>query len=342
MRHFLLAFALATGLVQAAQAQQPTALPSVPTAPATPAEALPAPDFVVGHRYEIKLQSGVGFTGLLKDMVAGELVFEAQGLGALTVRRNSVAQFRDMDAPASPTTTTTGLRPGYYDIGSGSRYFFGPSGRNLRRGEGVLQDVWLFLVGANYGLTDNISLGAYVSLLPGVGVQNQFVMLTPKASFSVGDNWHLGAGALYLRVPNFDSNDSGYGAGLVYGAATRGSADNNISLGVGYGFAGGGIGSTPTIYLAGQTRVSRRVSLLSENYFVAAENPVLFGLYGIKLNWPRLSLGIASGYVGYIDNNRNSGYYGRDDSFFAFGYVYPVYLDLSFRFGKPYEAEPFR
>lgn len=265
--------------------------------------------------------------------MGGSYAFEAAGLGNLNVEAGSIRQLTDLDGPGAGTA----LQPSRYDIGSGSRYFFGPSARNLRQGEGVVQDIWLFLAGANYGLTNNISLGGYVSLLPGVGVQNQFLMLTPKVGFEVGHNWHLGAGALVMRIPDFDTNNgNGYGAGVLYGVATHGTADNNISLGIGYGYAGNDVGSTPTLYLAGQTRVSRRLSLMTENYFIAASSPVFFGLYGVKVNWPRVSLGIASGYVGYIDNRVSSSGTYHSDGYFAFGYVYPVFLDVSYRFGKPY------
>lgn len=339
-------------LAGSAWAQQP-ALPGAPQPPATPAPGAVVPiaivgsDPVLGSRYEVALHSGTVFTGTLTSLSLDALEFDAQELGHLRVLRTDVRQVRALAVaptpatPATPAATalrTTGLRPGYYDIGSGSRYFFGPSARNLRQGEGVAQDVLVFLAGVNYGITDNISLGGYISLAPGVAPQNQFIMLTPKVGFDVGAGWHLGAGALYLRIP--DSDDRGYGVGLLYGVATQGSADNNFSVGLGYGFAGGDIGSTPAIYLAGQRRLSRRISLISENYFIAAHSPVGFGLYGVKFNWPRLSLGVASCYVGYADNTDHANGYGgynSDDSFFFFGYVYPVFVDLSFRFGKPYQ-----
>lgn len=323
-------------LAGSAWAQQP-ALPGAPQPPTTPPTGATAPvpvagsDLVLGGRYEITLVSGTVFTGTLTSLSLDALEFDTKELGHLRVLRTDVQQARVL---ALVPARATGLRPGYYDIGSGSRYFFGPSARNLRQGEGVAQDIWIFLAGVNYGITDNISLGGYISLAPGVAPQNQFIMLTPKVGFDVGGGWHVGAGALLLRIPS--DHDTGYGAGLLYGVATQGSAENNFSVGLGYGFAGGDIGSTPAIYLAGQRRVSRRVSLMTENYIVAAHSPVYFGLYGVKFNWPRLSLGVASGYVGYSDNE-NQGSYSSNDSFFFFGYVYPLFVDLSFRFGKPYQ-----
>ena len=331
MRFYL----LLGGLLWAASAwaQQP-ALPGAPQPPAAPAAGpgtTPA-DYVPGRRYEVTLRGGSVLEGVLTTLSLENLEFETKDLGRVVVPRANLLQARSLDGPAQ-----LGLRPGYYDIGNGTRYFFGPSGRNLRKGEGVVQDVWLFLAGVNYGITDNFSVGGYLSLVPGVGLQNQFLLLTPKVAVPVGNKWSLGAGALYVRVPGFDDGyTDAYGVGLLYGVATHGTADHNFSVGIGYGFAGSDIGSTPTIYLAGQTRVSRRISLLSENYIVAAsDGQAIFGIYGLKISWLRTSLGLASGYAGYIDN-RSSPY--SDRSFFIPAYVYPVYMDFSFRFGRPSQA----
>lgn len=312
---FLLAFA--------AQAQQP-ALPGAPQPPASGAASpvtLPA-DQVLGRSYQVSLRNGTQFRGVLTAVSLDNLEFDTQDLGHLVVLRANLTQLRSLDEPAQ-----LGLRPGYYDIGNGNRLFFGPTARNLRQGEGVVQDVWLYLAGINYGITDNISVGGYLSLLPGVAPQNQLLILTPKVSLPLRENLHVAAGVLYMRVPDFD--DGGFGVGLLYGALTSGSADNNVTVGLGYGFASGGVGSTPTLLLGGQRRISRKVSLLTENYLIANADAGAFGLYGLKLNWRRTNLGIAAGYFLPFDR-------GRNDQTLYTSYIVPVYLDFSFRFGKPY------
>jgi opacity protein-like surface antigen len=310
-------------LALAARAQQP-ALPGAPQPPAAvPGQPLAsANDPALGGTYQVELRNGTQFRGVLTALSLENLEFDTQDLGHLVVARLNLVQLRSLNAPAR-----VGLRPGYYDIGNGNRLFFGPTARNLRQGEGVVQDVWIYLAGINYGITDNISVGGYLSVLPGVAPQNQLLILTPKVSLPLRDDLHVAAGVLYMRIPDFD--DGGFGVGLLYGALTSGSADNNVTVGLGYGFASGGVGSTPTLLLGGQRRISRKVSLLTENYIIANSEAGAFGLYGLKLNWRRTNLGIAAGYVLPFDR-------GRNDQVLYTSYIVPVYLDFSFRFGKPY------
>jgi hypothetical protein len=351
MRFFLLLGGLF--LAGSAWAQQP-ALPGAPQPPAVPA-AVPAPtpapetpgpttDFVLGSRYEITLKSGTSFTGTLTTISLDALEFDAPDLGHLRVLRTEVQQARSLD-----TAKLVGLRPGYYDIGNGNRLFFAPTARGLRKGEGSLQDVNIYIIGANYGITDYISLGGYITLIPGAGLTNQFLVLTPKVSFPVRKNLHVGAGVLYVRIPDFDGAlDRSYGAGIFYGAATYGSADNNVTVGLGYGFFEGNIGSTPIVQVGGQKRISRRISLISENYIIADSHAGLGGLYGIKINWRRTSLGLGAAYVyafGYDEtytttyyNNNGTPYTTTQTTHQGGGggstYILPVYYDFTYRFGK--------
>jgi len=334
-------------LAGAAWAQQP-ALPGAPQPPAipaaTPATPVSGTEFVLGSRYEVTLQSGTSFTGTLTTISLDALEFDTPDLGHLRVLRTELRQARGLDA-AKPV----GLRPGYYDIGNGSRLFFAPTGRGLRKGEGSLQDVNVYVIGANYGITDNLSMGGYITLIPGVGLDNQFIALTPKLSFPVRPNLHVGVGALYIRIPDFDGAlDRSYGAGILYGAATYGSADNNVTVGLGYGFFESNIGSTPIVQVGGQARISRRISLVSENYIIADSHAGMGGLYGIKINWRRTSLGLGAAYAyifGY-DDTYTSTYYNSNGTPYTTTqtshqggnggstYIIPVYYDFTYRFGK--------
>ncbi len=60
--------------------------------------------------------------------------------------------------------------------------------------------------------------------------------------------------------------DSGHSFGLLYGVATRGGPDANVTGGLGYGYADGRLTSRPILMFGAQTRDSRRVALLTENY----------------------------------------------------------------------------
>lgn len=335
-------FALALILL-GAPAQAQVALPTPPAQPAAPA-ILPEETYLLGRTYEVDTQQGTSFTGRLVSLSLTTLEFNAAELGSIRLDRT---QIRRADLQR---VTKVDVKPGYYDIGNGNRLFFAPTGRGLRKGEATLQDVSVYLLGLNYGITDNFSLGGYVSLVPGVALSDQLLVLTPKFSFPVSEKVHVGAGLLYVRLPTFDRNSSSnsVGAGIGYGAITYGSADDNVTFGLGYGFVQGDIGSTPIIQVGGQKRVSRKISLISENYIVANSRGGLGGLYGIKINWRRTSLGLGAAYAyifGYDKTNTYT-YYDNNgvpttttqtqyvDGGGGSTYIVPVYCDFTFRFGK--------
>ncbi|TYZ13473.1 hypothetical protein FY528_03435 [Hymenobacter lutimineralis] len=274
--------------------------------PATPAAA-----DSIGHRYRVDLRTGTAFVGELVALRPAQLEFRTSDLGIVQVERANIKRLEDL--------TPGAIRPlaeDWFDIGNGNRLFFQPTARNLRKGEGSLQSINLLLLGANYGVTDNFSIGILTSVVPFVPLNDQLLAFTPKLSAKVSETTHVGGGILYIRV-------AGESAGIFYGNATFGSADNNFTAGLGYAFASGEVARTPVVQLGGQRRISRRVSLLTENYLITDSEAGIAGLYGIKLNWRRTSLGLAGGYVlSYSDGLSST-------------YAVPIFYDFTFRFGKP-------
>lgn len=310
----------------------PPVLNAPPTAPAAPAAmppAAPVGDYVLGRTYRVETTKGTTFIGVLMSMSLTKLEFDSPEMGHISLDRD---QIRRADLQGSAVGVG---KAGYFDIGNGNRLFFAPTGRGLRKGEATLQDIDLYLLGLNYGISDNLSLGGYITVFPGVSLSNQFLLLTPKLSFPISEKLHVGAGVLYLRIPTFDVLDRAYGAGLLYGAATYGSADDNVTGGLGYGFFEGEIGTTPILQIGGQKRVSRRTSLISENYIIADSRAGMGGLYGIKINWRRTSLGLGAGYAysfGYSETVNGMTYHRSAAG--GSTYIIPVYYDFTFRFGK--------
>ena len=343
MKRTLLSWSCALALVSlGAPAQAQVTPPPTPAQPAAPVAAPPEETYLLGRTYKVETQQGTTFTGSLVSMSLTTLEFNAAELGNIKLERTQI-RLAELQRP-----TEAGVKPGYYDIGNGNRLFFAPTGRGLRKGEATLQDVSVYLLGINYGITDNFSMGGYVSLLPGVDLSDQLLVLTPKFSFPVSEKVHVGAGLMYMRVPTIDSNSKSVGAGIGYGAITYGGADNNMTFGLGYGFVQGDIGSTPIIQVGGQTRVSRKISVISENYIVADSRAGFGGLYGIKINWRRTSLGLGAAYAytfgyeettTYTSYNPNGAPFTQTQTQHMGGnggttYILPVYYDFTFRFGK--------
>jgi hypothetical protein len=300
----------------------PAATGAATTAPGRGSGAAPAggqPE-IAGRSYSVELKSGNSFVGVLRMSDARELEFETKDLGTVRVQR---ANLRDL-----ALLTDGQSRRGYDYVGNGNRLFFGPTARNLRRGEGYVQDVDIFLLSANYGLTDNFSMGIIASFVPGLGSYNLFG-LTPKVSFgSAKDNLRFGAGAMVIFV-------SGYTAGVTYANATVGNADNNLTGGVGFGFSGsGGFGSTPVFMLGGATRVSRRIFLMNESYLVRytdtySKSTGLAGIAGLRVAWPRISGSLGLMYVHTSYDEQYT--YSRVSQNYTDALPY---AEVTFRFGR--------
>jgi len=258
--------------------------------------------------------------GVLQAISSQELTFGTKDLGVITVQRTNLRQLILLTADQA--------QKGFDDVGNGNRLLFAPTARNLRRGEGYVQSAYVFLVGVNYGVTDNFSIGTLFSFIPSEG-SNNFFSITPKVSVPVANNLRLGGGAV-LGIT------SGGTFGVTYANGTYGSADNNLTVGLGYGFADGAFSSTPVFLLGGATRVSRRVSLVSETYFFRtadfySEQSIAFGIAGVRVSAQRLSGSLGILYALYSETYKNSSYGGAGRS--SDGGALP-YAEVSFRFGK--------
>nr|MBA3338149.1 hypothetical protein [Geodermatophilaceae bacterium] len=163
--------------------------------------------------------------------IGSETVEFQSGAGRFPVAINAIREIKEVPAGT--------MRGGdyWFPNPNTTRLFFAPTGQMLKKGEGYLADYELFFPGVAYGLTDNFSMGGGVSLLP-ISPDEQIFFLTPKIGASVSDRVHLAAGVLFAGT-------KGGTGGIYYSVATVGDGDGSVTLGAGYGFAGGRIQSKP-------------------------------------------------------------------------------------------------
>lgn len=233
-------------------------------------------------------------------------------------------------AQVAPAPADTTANPGRSQVrpnaGNGSRLFVGPTARNLRRGEGTVQNIAVFALTADYGLNDRFSVGILGTFVPGFGDYN-LVGIAPKFSVPVGPQLHVGVGAFGLYV-------AGTAVGLTYANATLGTADHQLTAGVGFGFSGsGGFGSTPLLMLGGATRLGRRLFLVDETYLLHTSSgrriTALAGVVGGRTVWPRLSASLGLAYLAYDYREQSSSSTISNRN----GAVGP-YADVTFHFGR--------
>jgi len=153
----------------------------------------------------------------------------------------------------------------WFDNPQATRYFLSPNGYGLKKGEGYYQNAWVMVNSFAVGVTDDLSIGGGVVpffLFNGAPTP---IWFTTKFSIPISkDKLSLGAGVLAGTVLGAENT----GFGILYGISTFGSKDNNISLGLGYGFAGGQWARSPMINLNAMIRTGPRGYFISENYFI--------------------------------------------------------------------------
>ena len=209
--------------------------------------------------YRIETNEGNYFIGKIMSDVDGIISLKTENLGLLSISPTEVKRVSKLDAIK--------IVEGKYwpENLQSSRYFFAPTGYGLKAGEGYYQNVWIFFNQVSVGITDNISIGA--GLIPTFlfGTASIPVWLVPKFSIPlVKDKINVGGGALMGLVTGVE----GTGFAMVYGSSTFGSRDKNLTLGLGYGYAGDSWASTPLINISGMIRTGPRGYFLTENYLV--------------------------------------------------------------------------
>jgi hypothetical protein len=242
----------------------------------------------------ITMRDGSSLVGRIASVGADSVEFQ-MGLGRVPI---AIKDIREI------TETDSGRMHGgqyWFPNPNSTRLFFAPTGQMLKKGEGYFADYQLFFPGFAFGVTDNISIGGGMSIFP-AGFEEQVYYVTPKVGVSVGEKLHLATGLLFAGT-------GGGTGGVYYGVGTLGDGDGSVTLGLGYGFAGGEIESKPVAMLGGEKRVSRRIALVTENYLLPISDDNVVYSFGIRFMGEKLTTDLAifnvigSGVIGipYVD-----------------------------------------
>ena len=183
-----------------------------------------------------------------------------------------------------------------------SRLLFAPTGRPLKRGDGYFSDYELLFPGVAFGLTDNISLAGGVSVIPGVGLDQQLFYVSPKVGFNLGDRASVAVGALLAGAGGGD--DDSESAYIGFAVGTFGSPKSSLTFGLGLGDTSSAFSdAVPIVMVGGTATVSRHLALVTESWlflgddFRLSEQP--FGV-GVRLFGDRLSADVGLILVGEL------------------------------------------
>jgi hypothetical protein len=247
----------------------------------------------IDKTYKVELSDGTVFIGKILSKDGEIIVLKTPIIQRIEVTSSNVKSIAEIDE--------TLLKDGDYWFTNphASRYLFGPTAFNLKKGEGYYQNTMLALNSFNVGVTDNISIGGGLELISTVssissGEFQPILFVTPKVSFEVTEDFHAGAGMYYVNTPNIDiGTRSGSGLAIAYGIGTYGSKDHNLTGGLGWGFVQGQFEQKPIITVSGMTRISQKTALVTENWFISNDNYYSVFSYGIRFFGDNLAVDLA-------------------------------------------------
>ena len=209
----------------------------------------------------LRLRDGSSIVGKITEMNADSIRFTTAG-GQLTIARLDIVEVRDVAKsslrrgevwPANPNAT---------------RLLFAPTGRMLAKGEGYFNDTYLFLVSVQGGISSRFNLGGGMSVLPLDNFTDNALFITPKIGVIASPKFNLAVGGLAGFVGGLVDDGESASFGVVYAVGTAGSPDASISFGTGLAYAGGNFADHPVAMLGGETRLSRRIAFVTENYLI--------------------------------------------------------------------------
>lgn len=237
---------------------------------------VPAPSDTL---YQVRLTDGSVLYARIAEVSADRVVLTTSGGARVELDRAQIREIR----PARGKVVDGEYR---VEDPSATRLFFTATGRSLRAGEAYVGTYLIVLPFLAFGVTDRFTLAAGAPVLFG---EFEPFYVAPKLQVVRRERFQLSLGTLAFFFQ--DEN-----VGIAYGVGTFGDADDAFTAGVGFGYSGADFSSQPVGMIGAEARVSRRVKLLTENYFLPGETGFVFS-GGLRFVGDRLStdVGVAGG-----------------------------------------------
>lgn len=245
-----------------------------------------------GDKQMITLDDGSTLVGRITNIGESEVRFETE-MGEMTIQIAKIKEIKEL-----PASSIKGGKY-WFPNPNRTRLFWGPTARNLQKGDGYLFDLWIFFPGIAYGITDNIMVTGGVSIVPGADAEDQLYYLSPKVGFAASDKldvafnfilFHLWDESFYFAMAN----------------STYGTDDNSLTGGLGIAFDEDDMADNPVATLGAEYRLGRRVAAVGETWFIPGETDSgILGIVGLRLMGEQLTVDFGIGFATETDHSEN-------------------------------------
>ena len=237
--------------------------------------------------YRIELIGGTILTGNIMSETETHYSLNVADIGLIKINKDLVKKKVQLGASREIRKSFWFKNP------HPTRLLFAPTAIPLKRGEGYYQNIYIIANMFNYGVANNFSIGGgfdFISMFTRTeGDWHPVLNFNMKSGFKVAKNFHAGVGGIYVTMLGE------FSAGIVYGLGTVGSYNNNLTVGLGWGFIDGTFEEKPFIMVGGMARISEKLWFVSENWIapVDASSYYFAFSYGLRFSARRIAVDLA-------------------------------------------------
>lgn len=222
-----------------------------------------AQDMSSGQRVQIVLKDGTTVIGKVIEETEIEITLITNAMGNVTIDKEEIKRMTTLQTSNGRDSLQIPV-----DFHNSTHYLANPSGFTLKKGQSYYENIGVFFSSYAVGVTDNFTIaagGEVATLL--FGQSFPILYVSPRFSIPITKDKH----SFSLGGTIFTSPEDGFdGFGVVQAAITIGTRNNNFTIGSGIGFSfEGGFGDEVLpFYASFMTRLSRKFSLVSDNFIV--------------------------------------------------------------------------
>lgn len=236
------------------------------------------PDFKVGdatQKHVIYTQVGNRFNGRIMEIDAGEIRLKMENGTLVVFEEAEIKKVEVYKLGHTRKNKSDGVvykrwklfEDDDYILGQ-SRLFVSQTGFTVKKGEIEYRGTQILINEMNFGITDNISVGA--GLFPLI-VENIFTFKV-DVSKDIGDFVHLSAGGqAFVNIGGIDSYGEGEGAVLGYAAASFGSSAYFLNVAYNRWMGLEGFSEGDVVSVGGSFKIGRQFRIFGDFFFLYDE-----------------------------------------------------------------------